>query len=300
MKYRFIEAHRRHYPVSLLCRVLQVRPSAYYAARRREMDPRQAQRRGEEEQLAGEIQRVFHQKKGRYGSPRVYWELRAQGRRCSRKRVARLMQKQGLMARRPRRHVHTTDSAHTLPVAENVLARRFDVTQIAGPNLFWCSDITYILTEEGWLYLAVVLDLFSRRVVGWSMSGSLAQDFVLDAFRMAVQARRPSPGLLHHSDRGSQYAGYAHRALLIQGQVVMSMSRKANCWDNAVLESFFATLKTELIHAQCFATRSQARAAVFEYIESFYNRERRHSTLGYRSPVEFEQLHEDSRIRLCA
>lgn len=295
MKYRFIDQQRSQYAVRELCRVLRVHRGAYYVGRRR-----RAVSWDEEKQLGRVIQRIFEQKKGRYGSPRICRELRAAGQRCSQKRVARLMREQGLVARRPRRSVRTTAAASTLPVAENLLARRFDVADIAGPNLFWCSDITYLATDEGWLYLAVVLDLFSRRVVGWSMSESLAQDFVLEAFQMAVQARRPSPGLLHHSDRGSQYAGHAHRALLLDGHAVMSMSRKGNCWDNAVLESFFATLKTELTHRCRFATRAQARTAIFEYIEVFYNRDRRHSTLGYRSPVEYEQHYHAVRGHRCA
>jgi transposase InsO family protein len=295
MKYQFIDDHRQRYAVGELCRALQIQRSVYYTGRGRVSASQR-----EDERLGQEIARIFERSRGRYGSPRIYHELRAGGERCSQKRVARLMRERDLVAQRPRRYVRTTDSSHSLPVAENLLARRFDVADIAGPNLFWCSDFTYITTDQGWLYLAVVLDLFSRRVVGWSMSESLAQDFVLDAFKMATTNRRPSPGMLHHSDRGSQYAGHAHRALLLDGEAVMSMSRKGNCWDNAVLESFFATLKKELTHRCHFTTRAQARAAIFEFIEVFYNRERRHSTLGYRSPDQFEQHYHDVRGRRCA
>jgi transposase InsO family protein len=290
MKYRFVKNYRTDFRVSEMCRVLMVGSSGYYA-----WLERRKQGAGDRElsdaKLRPEIIRAFKTSKGRYGSPRMYHELKALGLVCGKRRVARLMRELKLVARRAPRRVRTTDSNHRFPVAMNVLDRRFSVEQIPGPDRYWCSDFTYVPTDQGWLYLAVVLDLFSRRVVGWSMSVSMAQDFVLDAFTMAVGQRAPQPGLLHHSDRGSQYAGYAHRDLLAGCQAEVSMSRKANCWDNAVIESFFSSIKTELINADQFSTREQARSAIFEYIEVFYNRERRHSTLDYISPDEYERRH---------
>jgi len=290
MKYRFVKSYRLSFRVSEMCRVLKVGSSGYYAWMDR--GKRGASLRAiSDTKLRSVIVGVFKASKGRYGSPRMYHELKALGFACSKKRVARLMSELNLVARRAPRRVRTTDSNHRFPVAMNLLDRRFSVDQIPGPNQFWCSDFTYVPTDQGWLYLAVVLDLYSRKVVGWSMSASMDQDFVLDAFTMAVGQRHPQPGLLHHSDQGSQYAGYAHRDLLAGCQAEVSMSRKANCWDNAVIESFFASIKTELIHTGRFATREQASSAIFEYIEVFYNRERRHSTLDYLSPVEYERRH---------
>ncbi len=201
------------------------------------------------------------------------------------------MRDDGLVARRPRRVVRTTDSAHAAPVASNHLARRFAVADIAGPDRVWASDITYVPTREGWLYLAVVLDLGSRRVVGWARRDTLAEALALDALRMALAQRRPAVGLLHHSERGSQYAGGAHRALLAAHGLTCSMSRRGECWDNAVAESFFATLEHELLADADFPSREAARRAIFERIEVWYNRERRHSSLGYLSPVAYEAQH---------
>jgi len=215
----------------------------------------------------------------------VHAELRARGQRVSRKRVARVMGEHGLAARRRRRYVATTDSRHQQPVAPNVLERRFTPGQ---PNSTWVTDITSVGTRQGWLYLAVVLDLFSRKVVGWSMSQNIDRHLVLGALDMALQGRQPPRGLLHHSDRGSQYASADYRHALAARGIECSMSRKGNCWDNAVVESFFSTLKQELVYTTDFATHEQARLALFEYIEVFYNRQRRHSTLGYVSPVQFE------------
>ena len=271
--------------MSELCKVLEVSSSGYYKWLRLGGS---SQHSREDEQLSYEVRCVFQDSLGRYGSPRIYQLLRRTGRRCSRRRVARLMRQSGLTARRRTRRVRTTDSGHGSPVAANLLNRRFSVAEIEGPNRCWCSDFTYIATDQGWLFLAVVIDLFSRRVVGWSMSDTMEVDFVLDAFTMAVVQRKPEAGLLHHSDRGSQYAAQVHRQLLDGESVTTSMSRKGNCWDNAVVESFFATLKTELIGRRKFATRAAARRAIFEYIEGFYNRQRLHSTLGYMSPAEYE------------
>jgi len=233
--------------------------------------------------------RAAHTKsRRRYGAPRVHAELQAQGEPVAKKRIARLMREDGLVGRRPRRFIRTTDSRHTDPLAPNVLDRQFAVDAVPGPNRVWVSDITYVPTHEGWLFLAIVLELASRRVVGWAMRDTLEADLALAALRMALADRRPPSGLLHHSDRGGQYTGGAYRALLAAHGLVASMSKKGDCWDNAVAESFFATLEVELILEADWLTRDDARQAIFEYIETWYNRERRHSSLGYRSPVAYE------------
>jgi len=270
--------------VRLMCRVLAVSPAGFYAAQRRSSSAR-VQR----DQVLRLQVRAAHTKSRRtYGAPRIHAELRAQG-PVAKKRVARLMREDGLVGRRPRRWVRTTDSRHAQPVAPNVLDRRFGVDQVPGPDRVWVSDLTYVPTREGWLYLAIVLELASRRVVGWAMRETLDADLALAALRMALADRRPAPGLLHHSDRGSQYACGAYRALLAAHAIAASMSKKGDCWDNAVAESFFATLETEVIMEAAWPTRAAARQAIFAYIETWYNRERRHSSLGYRSPVEYER-----------
>ena len=280
-KYQFIAAQAEEYPIVVLCRVLGLARSGYYAWKRRTLSAR-AQR---DQQLTEQIQTSFTASRHTYGSPRVHADLRAQDVRCSRKRVARLMRQAKLVARTRRRTPRTTDSRHALGIAPNVLDRQFQVEQ---PNQVWVSDITYLPTTEGWLYLAVVLDLYARRVVGWSMRPTLERQVVLAALEGAVERRRPPAGLLHHSDRGSQYASAEYQALLARAQMRASMSRKGNCWDNAAMESFFATLKTELPQTE-YASHAAARSAVFEYIERFYNRQRLHSTLGYQTPVAYEQ-----------
>lgn len=263
-----------------MCRVLQVSTSGYYDWRRRPPVSREA-----DEKLLVEIKAIHAESKRRYGSPRVHKKLRQRGIRCGQKRVARLMREHGLRARRRRRFKATTDSRHTLPVAENVLERQFEAEV---PDARWAADITYIWTQQGWLYLAVVMDLFSRRIVGWSMQETMERSLVISALQMALRARRPPPGLLHHSDRGSQYASGDYQELLRQASCTCSMSRKGNCWDNAPLESFFSTLKTELVYERRFETRQQARAEIFEFIEVWYNRQRLHSSLGYLSPADYE------------
>lgn len=292
MKFAFVAAEKANFPVSLLCRVLGVSRSGFYAWHRRPSSARAT----EDEALAGAIASAHRASRGTYGSPRVHAALRAAGRHTSRKRVIRLMRAQQLAARRRRRFRRTTQSKHGLPVADNLLARQFEV---AAPNVAWVTDITYVPTREGWLYVAAIVDLFSRRVVGWSMSASLETTFCLDALAMALRARKPSAGLVHHSDRGCQYASGAYRKALEANGLVCSMSRKGNCWDNAVAESFFATLKGDLVDHADFATRAEARAAIFEYIEVFYNRQRRHSHLGYQTPAGFEE-EVDSSIREAA
>lgn len=285
-KYQFVATHASEYPVILLCRVLELARSGYYAWRKQ----CQSARVQRDQQLTIQIQTIFSNSRQTYGSPRVHAELQAQGVRCARKRVARLMRQTQLCARARRRRVRTTDSRHTEPVAPNLLARSF---QAEAPNRVWVADITYLPTREGWLYLAVVLDLFARRVVGWSMQPTLERGLVLAALNHALQRRHPTSGLLHHSDRGSQYASAEYQALLTQAQMQRSMSRKGNCWDNAAMESFFATLKAEL-PLTVFSSHAAARSAVFDYIERFYNRVRLHSTLGYDSPVAYERGHMES------
>jgi transposase InsO family protein len=238
--------------------------------------------------LLRHIQDIFVESRATYGSYRIHAELAEQGLGCGRKRVARLMRTYNLIPKTVRTFkVVTTDSNHTLPVAPNRLNQQFSADR---PDQIWLADITYVPTLEGWLYLAVVLDLYSRRIVGWAMSDSLHRQLVIEALQMAIITRRPAPGLLHHSDRGSQYASDDYQALLTKNHMVGSMSRKGNCYDNAPVESFFGPLKTELVFHQQYATRTEARPDLFEYIEVFYNRFRRHSALGYKSPVKFEAL----------
>ncbi len=294
MKYRFIDQQKNTHSVVALCQVLGVSPQAYYCWRKREPGPR----RRSNEALVEQIQSVHQSSRRTYGSPRVHRELRALGIGCSRKRVARLMGLHGICAKTVRRFRVTTDSAHALPVAPNLLDRQFTV---ATPNRAWVTDITYVPTQEGWLYLCVYLDLFSRRVVGWAMSERMTAELVTSALTMAVQRRRPEAGLLIHSDRGSQYASEFYQRRLAAGQFVCSMSRKGNCWDNSVAESFFHTLKGELIHHALYQTRAQARVEIFEFIEVFYNRSRRHSTLNYQSPLLYErQYHQQVQGQLAA
>jgi transposase InsO family protein len=288
VKFAFILAQKAEFPVEFMCQHLGVSRSGYYAWGHRPPSHRLQQ----DQTLGAHSQQIHLQSRGTYGRPRVHAVLRAQGVKTSSKRIHRLMKTQGLHARRPRRFRCTTDSKHVLPVSPNVLARAFEAQ---APNQSWVGDITYIETAQGWLYLAVLLDLFSRRVIGWSMGETLDRSLCLSALEMALRGRNPPPGLVHHTDRGSQYASSDYQAALLIFGMVGSMSRKGNCWDNAVAESFFATIKAELCHRLHFVTRSQARHAIFEYIEVFYNRERLHSTLDYRSPSEYEALHAQSQ-----
>jgi putative transposase len=269
--------------VSLLCETLEVSVSGYYDRRQRPM----SQHARADAELAEQLQAAYHAHRKVYGSPRLYVELHEQGISCSRKRVARLMRELGLCARCARHRTRTTCCDPAARVAPNVLKRQFMAVQ---PNEKWTGDITAIWTYEGWLYLAVVLDLFSRRVVGWAMAATQDEKLVEMAWRMALLQRRPEAGLLFHSDRGSQYTSEAYQALLAEAQVTVSMSRTGNCYDNAVTESFFSTLKTECVEGSGFQSRAQAQQVIFEYTEGFYNRVRRHSSLGYKSPVIYEQL----------
>ena len=268
-----------------MCEVLEVSRSGFYAWRSRPESERSKHHR----ELIEEIKTIHADRDMKsYGSPRVHKELVARGKRCSENTVARLMRVHGLVAKTSRKYKATTDSAHSLPLAENVLNREFEQE---APDRVWLADITCIWTLQGWLYLAAVLDAHSRKVVGWSMSHRMPSSLVMDALRMALGRRCPdqAASLLHHSDRGSQYASQAYQDLLRDHNITCSMSRKANCWDNAMMESFFATLKKECVHHERYATREEARQSVFEYIELFYNTRRRHSALGYLSPEQFEQ-----------
>jgi putative transposase len=284
VKFRFIDAEKANFPVDFMCSQLGVSRSGYYAARVRKPSPRAK----DEALLVAEMKAVHQESRGTYGSPRVHAQLKTNGRATSRKRVARVMRQEGLVARSKKRFRRTTDSNHTFPIAENVVGRDFTAT---APNEAWVTDITYVWTREGWLYVAAILDLYSRMVVGWAMSERIDRQLCLDALTMAVEARRPVPGLVHHSDRGSQYASTEYRRALETHEMVCSMSRKADCWDNAVAESFWSTLKAELVDGTDFPTRAAARQAVFEFIEVFYNRRRIHSRLAYRTPAQHEALY---------
>jgi transposase InsO family protein len=282
MKFTFIKEHREEFLVMDMCRVLEVSKSGFY---RWLGEPVSARRRRRDE-LGVEIARVHRANRGVYGSPRVCAALRREGRAVCRNTVAKVMKALGIKARTHRRfRVRTTDSNHAHPVAANVLDRKFSAER---PDQVWLTDVTYIPTDEGWLYLAGVMDMCSRRIIGWSMAGHMRTELVLEALNMALQARRPGAGLLHHSDRGVQYACGEYRRALESRGITVSMSRTGDCYDNAPTESFWSKLKTELVHLERFATREQARAAIFEYIECFYNRVRLHSSLGYVSPERFE------------
>lgn len=281
MKYVFIAAHRDEFRIRPMCNVLKVSPSGFYGWVK---EPGGVRGR-KDELLSEDIQKIFLDSLKTYGSRRIRRALRKMKKRCSRGRVRRLMRRLGLCPKRRRRFRVTTNSNHPYDVHPNLLARNFKVT---GPDRVWVSDITYIWTGEGWLFLATVIDLFSRRVVGWSMSESLKSRIVIDALEMAIAARNPAPGLIHHSDRGVQYACGDCQKVIKRTGMRPSMSRKGDCWDNSVAESFFSTLKKELVWRTKFETREHARREIFEFIEVFYNRQRMHSYLGYLSPVEFE------------
>ena len=283
-RYRFIHEEKATYAVALLCRVLQVARSAYYAWARRGVSAR-AQ---DDARLTTQITDAYTRSRRTYGAPRVHAELRALGTRCARKRVARLMRAAGLVGCHRRRRTRTTVADPGHAPAPNLVARDFTAP---APDRLWLGDITYVATREGWLYLAVLLDAHSRRVVGWSMADHLRAELAADALAMALQGRRPAPGLVHHTDRGCQYTAATYQALLAARGVTVSMSRAGECLDNAMAESFFATLKAELVDTRMWPTRAAARQAIFEWIEVWYNRQRRHSTLGYLTPVAHAEQH---------
>ena len=278
--FELIRAEKANFSVTMMCNVLGVSRAGFYAWLKRPESTRAVRDR----ELTASIHAIHAASRETYGSPRVHEELREAGTLVGRKRVERLMREEGIQGRQKRAFRKTTDSNHAFPVAPNLLKRDFNV---AAPDTAWVSDITYIWTAQGWLYLAVIIDLYSRLVVGWAMRENMQTDLALDALRMALTKRRPAKGLIHHSDRGSQYASGDHRALLADWGIKCSMSRKGDCWDNAVAESFFGTLKRELEGR--WTEKAEARLAIFEYIEVFYNRQRKHSHNGYMSPVDFEE-----------
>jgi transposase InsO family protein len=282
MKFRFIDQAKNEFPASRLCRVLGVSQSGHFAWKARPISTHRRQ----DQALLSHIRAAYALSNGTYGSPRMTRELRDLGWAVGRRRTARLMRLSGLAARQKRRFKRTTDSQHAFPVAPNILAQDFATTD---PNQKWGADISYVWTREGWLYLAVVVDLFARRVVGWAVSDRLHRELALKALRKAIVMRRPPPGLIHHSDRGAQYCSMDYQAELRQAGITISMSGKGNCYDNAMVETFFKTLKSELIWRTVFLTRQDATAAIARYIDGFYNPIRRHSALGYRSPAQFER-----------
>jgi putative transposase len=295
-RFAFVAAERANHAVAMLCRVVGASVSGFYAWLR--AIPAVRTRAEAEAELRGHVGRIFAARRRAYGSRRVHAELRREGRRHSRRRVERLMREMGLQARRGRRWPpRTTDSRHDLPVAPNLLDRHFVADR---PDTVWLADISYLPTDEGWVYLAAIEDLATREVVGWSMADHLRAGLCVDALVMALQRRRPGPGLVHHSDRGVQYAAEPYRQVLGRHGIKQSMSRRGNCLDNAPMESFFASLKKEHVHHARFRTREEAKAAVFEYIEIFYNRQRLHSALGYQPPAEARAGIEGVTIRAAA
>lgn len=286
MRYACIAHHRDSYPLTLMCRVLRVARAGFYAWQRR----RPSARAQSEARLRLAIRAIHAASRQRYGRPRIHRELRAQGVRVSAKRVGRLLRAEGLRGKRARRYVVTTRTQGSAR-GPNRLARQFAVAQVPGRDRIWVADATACWTHQGWLYLAVVLDLASRRVVGWAAGATLDQALTGQALERALLTRRPAPGLIHHSDQGTQYTGAQYQARLARAQGVVSYSRRGNCWDNAVMESFFATLKTEVVADATWRTRAQARAELGAYLDGWYNYERRHSSLGYLSPVAYERQH---------
>lgn len=288
MRFAWIEEYEDKWPIATLCDVLEVSRSGFYAWRNREESSRSQRQR----ELVEEMQAIHAERnKDCYGSPRMHKELLDRGYDVCENTVAELMKNNDIQASTKKKFRHTTDSNHSHPVAENLLNQQFEQEK---PNTVWVSDLTYIPTREGWLYLVCVLDLHSRKVVGWSMSERMTKDLVLSALEMALLRRRPESGLLHHSDRGSQYASGAFQQRLREENITCSMSRKGNCYDNAVMESFFASLKKELVHQADYQTRAEARQSLFEYIEVFYNEERLHSALDYQSPNDYERQYEQA------
>jgi len=284
MRFRFIADHREEFPVIRMCKVLDVSPSGYYAWRKRPPSEREMAN----QELVKKIEAVYNDSQGTYGSPRIYRVLKRQGVACSENRIARLMRLNHLRAKRSKRYKSTTKRNKAHSVAPNRLQGDFTADR---PNQKWVADITYIFTLEGWLYLAAILDLYSRRIVGWAMAERMTGELTIAALEMALQQRCPEPGLIHHSDQGSQYTDGRYQALLKAHGVEVSMNGAGNWYDNAVMESFFGTLKSERVHHRVYEKRDEARADLFEYIESFYNRRRLHSSLGYLSPEEYEQLY---------
>jgi putative transposase len=291
MRFQFIEDHRDEFPVKLMCKVLEVSTSGYYAWRGRPPSKREMANRA----LTAKIKEEFKKSGETYGSPRIYQVMRKLGLMCSKNRVARLMRVEGLRAKQSRRRKSTTRRNKADRAAPNILKRDFSTS---APNQKWLADITYIATQEGWLYLAVVMDLYSRRIVGWAMSKRMTSDLTLAALAMAIRRCRPTPGLIHHSDQGSQYTDSEYQAVLAAHRILPSMNSVGSWWDNAPMESFFGILKSELVYDRAYRTRDEASPDLFYYIEAWYNRRRLHSALGYESPEAYEQLYHNNMIRV--
>ncbi len=284
MKYQFVEEKRKEHSINILCQVLEISRSGFYAWLSRPV----SDRKESNQQLLLKIRESHERSRETYGYRRIYYDLRAELKTLGKNRVFRLMQHYGIRAKTKRKFKMTTDSNHSKPISDNKLNREFTANK---PNQRWVSDITYIPTMEGWLYLSVIMDLFSRKIIGWSMDSRMKEDITLNALRMALFKRKISGGVLLHSDRGSQYAANEYQGLLKDNDIECSMSRKGNCWDNAVVESFFHTLKVECTHHESFKTREEAKRVIFEYIEVFYNRQRRHSTINYNTPAQYELMY---------
>lgn len=267
--------------INIMCKALSVSRGGYYRWRNLKNRPKDT------ETILHHIRRVFIESRKSYGSPRIYRQLKVEGIRCGRHRIARYMRQEGIVARKHRKYRKPVSQQRIQPVAPNVLNREFAVSR---PNHVWACDVSYFWTQNGWIHLAIVMDLFSRKIIGWSMSNRIDKELTKDALRMALNAREPGNNIIHHSDQGAEYTNKEYLVLLKENRMVISISRKANCYDNAVVESFFKTIKTELARRKKFGSQDEAKMAIFEYIEVFYNRKRMHSTLGYLSPVEYEQL----------
>ena len=295
MRFQFIKDHRDEFPVTRMCKVLNVSSSGYYAWHKRPVSAREMAN----QELVRAIETVYNSSYETYGSPRIYHELKAQGVACSENRVARLMRLRGIRAKQARRYKTTTKRNKAHPVAPNLLKRKFVADR---PDQIWLTDITYIRTLEGWLYLAAILDLYSRQIVGWAMWDRMTSGLTLAALKMAIQRRQPGPGLIHHSDQGSQYTDGVYQALIKDYGMQASMNGIGTWYDNAPMESFFGTLKSEMVYHHLYRTRDEARSDLFFYIEGFYNRQRRHSSLDYLSPEAYEQLYYQQRdlcLTLC-
>ncbi len=284
MKYQFVEEKRKEHSINILCHVLEISRSGFYAWLSRPVSDREESN----QQLLLKIRESHERSRETYGYRRIYYDLHAELKTLGKNRVLRLMRHYGIRAKTKRKFKMTTDSNHSKPISDNKLNREFTANK---PNQRWVSDITYIPTMEGWLYLSVIMDLFSRKIIGWSMDSKMKEDITLNALRMALFKRKISGGVLLHSDRGSQYAANEYQGLLKNNEIECSMSRKGNCWDNAVVESFFHTLKVECTHHESFKTREEAKRVIFEYIEVFYNRQRRHSTINYNTPAQYELMY---------
>jgi transposase InsO family protein len=292
MRYAWIKQHDKEFSIALMCKVLQVSDSGYYDRLKRK--PSAARQR--RQIIAQAAARFYFESHRIYGYRKIYEDLRQANIDCCRETVRSIMRQIGLYSRVKRKFVHTTDSNYNMAVAQNLLDRDF---MAAAANTKWAADITYIPTDQGWLYLAAVMDLYSRRIIGWSMSENIDSDLVISALRMAILQRKPQTGLLHHSDRGSQYASEMFQDLLADNEIVCSMSRKGDCWDNACMESFFGSFKTEWVEDKKYMSFEEAKKDVFKYVEIFYNRRRRHASLGYLSPVEYEELNENERKQVA-